>query len=194
VEWIPETRNPVTTNGVFPPLTDGKIIPPPIPPENDFAAELQAVIYRQGPQTQGNFRPAEAAGGAGLLLINLVQTQIEDPHFDILGILIVFPVFQSQLGRQHFSDPEAAADPKDAAIKLVAVGKKEGLGLDDGQHIGEKGGQIIAEAQPPGFPAKAGELPGTLGLFRAALSPGAGKAPGGHLGPHLLADILQFIE
>jgi hypothetical protein len=32
--------------------------------------------------------------------------------------------------------------------------------LDDGQHIGEKGGQIIAEAQPPGFPAKAGELPG----------------------------------
>ena len=101
----------------------------------DFAAELQAVIHRQGPQTQGNFRPAEAAGRGALLLINLVQAQIGGAHFDILGILIVFAVFQSQLGRQHLSDPEAAADPKDAAVKLVAVGEKEGLGLDDGQHI-----------------------------------------------------------
>ncbi len=123
-----------------------------------------------------------------------VQPQIELAVLDVLVVLIVFAVFHAQLGRQHFGDPEAAADPEDAAMELVAVGEKEGLGLDDGQHIGEKGGQIIAEAQPPGFPAKAGELPGPLGLFGAALSPGARKAPGGHLGPHLLADILQFIE
>ena len=148
----------------------------------------------RGPRPRETSARRRRLAADGLLLIDLVQTQIEGALFDIPGILIVFAVFQSQLGRQHFGDPEAAADPEDAAIELVAVGEKEGLGLDDGQHIGEKGRQIIAEAQPPGFPAEAGELPGALGLFRAALSPGAGKAPGGHLGPHLLADILQFIE
>ena len=105
-----------------------------------IAARSLAGRARQGPQAQVDFRPAEAAGRGGLLLIHLVQAQIEVPQLDMPGILIVFPVFQSQLGRQHLSDPEAAADPEDAAIKLVAVGKKEGLGLDNGQHIGEKSG------------------------------------------------------
>ena len=159
-----------------------KIIPPPIPPQNNFAAELQAVVYRQGPQAQVEFHPAQAAGRIDALRKHRVQSQIKLPVLDVLVILLVFPVFQAQLGRQHFGDPKAAADPEDGATKMVAVGEKEGLGLDDGQHIGEKGGQIIAQAQPPGFPVKAGELPGALGLFRAALAPGARKAPGGQSG------------
>ena len=62
-------------------------------------------------------------------------------------------------------------------MELVAVGEIEGLGLDDGQHVGEKSGQIIAQAQPPGSRSKRENCQGRRASSGAALAPGSPGNP-----------------
>ena len=141
-------------------LQDGKIVPPPVAPQDQIAAEAQPVVHRQGTQAQGGVEAAQTAGDVGLLGIDRVQSQIELALLDPAPVLVVFAVFHSQVRRQHLGDPEAAGGAHQPAIKLVAVAEIEAFGLHHRQDVADEGGQVVAQAQAAWLPAEAGELPG----------------------------------
>ena len=100
----------------------------PVAPAAEFAGHLHFVPQDQGTQGQGGFSPLPGGAVIAGLAEDRMQPQVQIARPRPGGVLLIHPVAQGQVHRQHPAEPEAPGQARLHGFNLVAVLEQGGFG------------------------------------------------------------------